>query len=303
MFKQRWACAAVQRRRALRSGAAGRGPGLRAVHRRAVRGVPQRGRDRPAEPGADRAAGGVRSGPGAGRGHRADPDHRRRGRHPVPAGPGRRQPARAAGADAGARSTWVAGGHDGELSVDALVGRPDRLVRPLPKADGSIARHRPSRCWCPRRSLVGRGRAPRPGDPGRSGVPGPRSRSDRPVGLALAGDRAAGARPAGRRPAALTNLPGDRAGAWPVRPASPATPSACCPDSRRLFTTEPLADPADPGRQRPGRPGGHLQPGARRPCSPRCGTSARTSSAPRTGGPRPGPSSAVLPQLAWPRSG
>ena len=91
--------AAVQRRRRAGPRGAGRGPGLRPVHRRAVPGLPRSAAETGrAEPGADRRCwpSPVRE-PVLADDHRADPDRRRRGRHAVPAGPGRRQPARAAG--------------------------------------------------------------------------------------------------------------------------------------------------------------------------------------------------------------
>ena len=79
-----------------------------------------------------------------------------------------------------ARVAWVAGGHDAELSTDAIVeeltGWFDRYL----KADGSAADTSFS-VLVPETSLVGEGERTRPGDPDRSGVPGPRSRPHRPA--------------------------------------------------------------------------------------------------------------------------
>ena len=181
VFKRALGVAAVRRRNRPRPGPAGRRPGLRPVHRRAVPGLSRRGRVRPARPEADRAARGDRTAEPAGQDHRADPDHRRRGRHPLPARPGRRQPARTAGRDAG--PAHLGGRRPRRRAVGGRdPRRPDRLVRPLP--EGRRVAARLVVLGAGAGDLPGRpGRHPRSGDPGRPGVPGPRSRADRPAAL------------------------------------------------------------------------------------------------------------------------
>ena len=129
-----------------------------------------------------------------------------------------------------ARIAWVAGGHDGELSIDAIVDDMTAWFDRYLKEDGSSPDTSFS-VLVPETFLVGEGegRDPEtltgPAYPGR-GV----DRTDQ--WLALSGDRQPVIAPPGGAPAALTNLPGTGQ-ALAGRPASPATPSACCPDSPR----------------------------------------------------------------------
>ena len=139
--------------------------------------------------------------------------------------------------------TWVAGGHDGELSVDALLddltGWFDRYLKATGRPPDTVvlgAGARDAR-WSAGAASATR----RPGSPPAYPAAGPR-RTDQPARPGRATRSRCSPRPAAA-PAALTNLPGDRRRAGAVRPASPATRSACCPVSRRPFTTEPLADP------------------------------------------------------------
>ena len=131
VFKQRWA-------RALRSAAGRVGRSTRARRsRRSAAGSTRRcaraicappSRGRPTAVAC--AARPLRSRSATRQGHRADPDHRRRERHPVPARPGRRQLPRAAGDDA-ARCPGSSAATTRDLGRRPAAGARD-LVRPLP---------------------------------------------------------------------------------------------------------------------------------------------------------------------------
>ena len=139
-----------------------------------------------------------------------------------------------------ARIAWVAGGHDGELSTDAIVDDMTAWFDRYLKADGSSPDTSFS-VLMPETFLVGEGegRDPEtltsPAYPGR-GV----DRTDQ--WLPLSGDRQPVIAPPGGAPAALTNLPGTgQALAGAASIAGYAL--GVLPGQSALFTTEPLADP------------------------------------------------------------
>ena len=188
----------------------------------------------------------------------------------------------------------MAGGHDGALSVDAvLADLTDWFDRYL-KDDGSPPDTSFS-VLVPETSLVGQGGTPDPETRVAPAYPG-RGAARTDQTLALVGERQPVLAPPGGSPAALTNLPGT-GGALGQASSVAGYSLGVLPGQAALFTTEPLesrcpwsAAVGSTWRSPPAR--------RTRPCSPRCGTSVPTSNAPSTAGPPPGPSSAVLPQLA-----
>jgi ABC-2 type transport system ATP-binding protein len=138
-----------------------------------------------------------------------------------------------------ARLTWVAGGHDGDLSVDALLtdlrgwfGRYLRGVETAAEPAFSVL--------VPETPLVGRGGVRDPETrvaaayPGRGGAVGERR-------IALAGDPQTVVAPPGGEPAALTNLPGS--GALGAAAGAAGYRLGVLPGQSATFTTEPVADP------------------------------------------------------------
>jgi ABC-2 type transport system ATP-binding protein len=145
-----------------------------------------------------------------------------------------------------ARLTWVAGGHDGDLSVDALLSDlRDWFGRHLhggagPTEDGPAGSGSAFSVLVPETPLVGRGGVRDPETrvaaayPGRDGAVGARR-------LTLRGGTQTVLAPPGGEPAALTNLPG---GGAPGQAASVAGYRlGVLPGQSAIFTTEPVPDP------------------------------------------------------------
>ena len=135
---------------------------------------------------------------------------------------------------------WVAGGHDAELSTDAIVEEMTAWFDRYLKADGS-APDTSFSVLVPETFLVGEGegRDPEtltgPAYPGR-GV----DRTDQ--SLPLAGDRQPVIAPPGGAPAAVTSLPGTGQ-ALAGAPGIAGYALGVLPGQVALFTTEPLAEP------------------------------------------------------------
>ena len=189
---------------------------------------------------------------------------------------------------------WVVGGHDAEIDLDAQLPKLrswfDRYLKNEPASPAAPAFSRGDR-----RRPAGRAerRLPAAAGADRHRVP---ARATGVVPTTIAADRRASrpcVNPPGGVPTALTSLPGTgealaaatRVGGYPL---------AALPGQTATFTTDAADRAADPGRQRPDRPGRDLDDAARRPCSRRSGISDRTASAPRRGQPQ----TAVLPQRA-----
>ena len=139
-----------------------------------------------------------------------------------------------------ARVAWVAGGHDAELSTDAIVEEMTGWFDRYLKVDGSAADTSFS-VLVPETFLVGEGegRDPEtltgPAYPGRGA-----DRTDQR--LRLAGDRQPVIAPPGGAPAAVTNLPGT--GQALARANGVAGYAlGVLPGQSALFTTAPLAEP------------------------------------------------------------
>ncbi len=141
-----------------------------------------------------------------------------------------------------AKLSWVAGGHDGDISTDDLTGSLESWFGRYLKRDGSAPDTRFSLAM-PETSLVGQGgaRDPQtllaPAYPGRgSGL------DDRQI--ALTGDTQSVLSPPGGVPAALTNLPGTGAA---LSQASSVAGYALgvLPGQAATFTSSPLEEPLD----------------------------------------------------------
>ncbi len=141
-----------------------------------------------------------------------------------------------------AKMSWVAGGHDGHISTDALVPELESWFGRYLKSDGSAPDTRFS-VVVPETSLVGQGgeRDPRtlvtPTYPGR----GSDLAQQR---LALAGESQAVISPPGGTPTALTNLPGT-GGALGAASSVAGYALGVLPGQAATFTTAPLEEPAD----------------------------------------------------------
>ena len=139
-----------------------------------------------------------------------------------------------------ARVTWVAGGHDGDLSVDALLTDLRGWFGHFLNGGGAIADPAFS-VLVPETPLVGRGGVRDPETrvaaayPARGTPPGERR-------LGLLGDAQTILAPPGGSPAALTNLPG---GGEVLAGAAGAAGYALgvLPGQAATFTTEPVSDP------------------------------------------------------------
>ena len=140
-----------------------------------------------------------------------------------------------------ARMKWVAGGHDGELSVDALLedmrswfGR--YLQRNGSPADTSFS------VLVPETSLVGEGGVRDPETRVAAGYPG-RVSELREQRFALGGERQTVLAPPGGTPAALTNLPGTGGTLAGAATSVAGYALAVLPGQSATFTTEPVPDP------------------------------------------------------------
>jgi ABC-2 type transport system ATP-binding protein len=139
-----------------------------------------------------------------------------------------------------ARLTWVAGGHDGELSLDALLTELKGWFGRYLLAEGLPAEPAFS-VLMPETPLVGRGGVRDPETrvaaayPGRGGPVGERR-------LALRGDSQRIVAPPGGEPAALTNLPG-RGAALGGAASAAGYALGVLRGQSATFTTEPVTDP------------------------------------------------------------
>jgi ABC-2 type transport system ATP-binding protein len=140
-----------------------------------------------------------------------------------------------------ARLTWVAGGHDGDLSVDALLEDLRGWFGQYLRNGGGSPADPAFSVLVPETPLVGRGGVRDPETrvatayPGRGSAPGSRR-------LALQGEAQTILAPPGGSPAALTNLPG---GGEALAGAASAAGYALgvLPGQSATFTTEPVEDP------------------------------------------------------------
>ena len=139
------------------------------------------------------------------------------------------------------RLTWVAGGHDGDLSLDALLtDLRGWFGRYLDGGAGSAAADPAFTVLVPETPLVGRGGVRDPETRVAATYPG----RDGPVGerrLALHGDAQTIVAPPGGEPAALTNLPGG--GARGEAAGAAGYPLGVLPGQSATFTTAPVAGP------------------------------------------------------------
>ena len=140
-----------------------------------------------------------------------------------------------------ARVKWVAGGHDGQLSVDALLEDLRVWFGRYLQGDGS-ATDTSFSVLVPETSLVGRGGVRDPETRVAAGYPG-RGAERREQRFALDGERQTILAPPGGTPAALTNLPGS--GGVLARTATSVAgyTLGVLPGQSATFTTEPLPDP------------------------------------------------------------
>ena len=144
-------------------------------------------------------------------------------------------------ADTPATMKWVAGGHDAEISVDALVDDLESWFGRYLKRDGSAADTSFS-VLVPETSLLGEDRGTR--DPETLLVQSyPGRGSELAVQrAALVGERQSIVAPPGGAPAALTNLPGT-GGAFGRASSVAGYALGVLPGQSALFTSEPLTAP------------------------------------------------------------
>ena len=140
-------------------------------------------------------------------------------------------------AETPARVTWVAGGHDGALSVDAVLADLTEWFDRYLKDDGSPPDTSFS-VLVPETSLVGQGGTPDPETRVAPAYPG-RGAARTDQTLALVGERQPVLAPPGGSPAALTNLPGT-GGALGQASSVVGYSLGVLPGQAALFTTEPL---------------------------------------------------------------
>jgi len=136
---------------------------------------------------------------------------------------------------------WVAGGHDGEISVDPLIDDLEEWFGRYLKRDGS-APDASFSALMPETSLLGQDRGTRDPQtliaqtyPGR----GSQLATQR---VALIGGQQSVAAPPGGSPAALTNLPGT-GGAFGQASSVAGYALGVLPDQSARFSTEPLTSP------------------------------------------------------------
>ena len=144
-------------------------------------------------------------------------------------------------AETAARMKWVAGGHDAEISIDALIDDLEGWFGRYLKRDGSAADTSFS-ALVPETSLLGEDRGTR--DPETLVVqPYPGRGSELAVQrVALSGQRQSILAPPGGAPAALTNLPGT-GGAFGRASSVAGYGLGVLPGQSALFTSEPLTTP------------------------------------------------------------
>jgi ABC-2 type transport system ATP-binding protein len=144
-------------------------------------------------------------------------------------------------AETTARMKWVAGGHDAELSVDALIDDLEAWFGRYLKRDGSAGDTSFS-VLVPETSLLGEDRGTR--DPETFLVqPYPGRESELAIQrVALTGERQNILAPPGGAPAALTNLPGT-GGAFGRASSVAGYALGVLPDQSAVFTSEPLTSP------------------------------------------------------------
>ena len=193
------------------------------------------------------------------------------------------------------RMKWVAGGHDGNLSVDAMVEDLRVWFGRYLKGDGSPADTSFS-VLVPETSLVGEGGVRDPETRVAPEYPG-RAADFREQRFALAGARQTILAPAGGTPAALTNLPGSGGALARSATSGAGYMLAVLPRQSATFTTDPVHDPV------PVIGSGRLDLEVTSSASSATlfvslwdlGAEIERS---ENGRPTTGPSSAVLPQLA-----
>jgi ABC-2 type transport system ATP-binding protein len=144
-------------------------------------------------------------------------------------------------AETAASMKWVAGGHDAELSVDALIDDLEAWFGRYLKRDGSAGDTSVS-VLVPETSLLGEDRGTR--DPEIFLVqPYPGRESELAIQrVALTGERQSILAPPGGAPAALTNLPGT-GGAFGRASSVAGYALGVLPGQSAVFTSEPLTAP------------------------------------------------------------
>jgi ABC-2 type transport system ATP-binding protein len=144
-------------------------------------------------------------------------------------------------AETAARMKWVAGGHDAEISIDALIDDLEGWFGRYLKRDGSAADSSFS-VLVPETSLLGEDRGTR--DPETFLVqPYPGRGSELAVQpVALSGQRQSIVAPPGGAPAALTNLPGT-GGAFGRASSVAGYGLGVLPGQSAVFTSDPLTTP------------------------------------------------------------
>jgi ABC-2 type transport system ATP-binding protein len=141
-----------------------------------------------------------------------------------------------------ARLSWVAGGHDGDVSTDDLTGELQAWFGRYLKRDGSATDTRFSLVM-PERSLVGEGGGRDPQTLLAPTYPGPDTGlTQRRVDLS--GDEQTVVAPPGGTPAALTNLPGT-GGALAQASGIAGYTLGVLPGQAATFTSAPLQEPLD----------------------------------------------------------
>ncbi len=141
-----------------------------------------------------------------------------------------------------ARLSWVAGGHDGDVSTDELTGELEAWFGRYLKRDGSAPDTRFSLVM-PETSLVGEGGSRDPQTLLAPTYPGPGTGlSERRVDLS--GDEQTVVSPPGGTPAALTNLPGT-GGTLAQASSIAGYALGVLPGQAATFTSAPLEQPLD----------------------------------------------------------
>jgi ABC-2 type transport system ATP-binding protein len=141
-----------------------------------------------------------------------------------------------------AEMKWVAGGHDGEISVDPLIDDLEEWFGRYLKRDGSASDTTFS-VLVPETSLLGEGRGTRePQTLLAQSYPGRGSSSMATQRLALTGQQQTLVAPPGGSPAALTNLPGT-GGAFGQASSVAGYALGALPGQSARFTSEPLTTP------------------------------------------------------------
>ncbi len=140
-----------------------------------------------------------------------------------------------------ARMKWVAGGHDGELSVDALLQDMESWFGRYLQRNGSAADTSFS-VLVPETSLVGEGGVRDPETRVAADYPG-RGAERHERRFALDGERQTILAPPGGTPAALTNLPGTGGALAGAATSVAGYALAVLPGQSATFTSKPVPDP------------------------------------------------------------